>query len=193
LSDTEVLKESTAVEIDFDELVLENHQLVRLFLARFVHCPQRVDDLAQETFVTAFKQLHRFEGRSKPSTWLVGIARNKALQFMRLEQRRKNKIRSFVNSLPGFRQLQESNSDLLEDESMERIEALKDCLSQLPSHSFELIEQFYFGGVSAVTIAAESNAKESSIRMKLKRIRHVLQKCIRLKLKTNTLGGLRSS
>lgn len=193
MADIEVIKERAAVEIDFDDLVLENHQLVRLFLARFVHCPQRVDDLAQETFVTAFKQQHRFEGRSKPSTWLIGIARNKALQFLRLEQRQKNKIRNLVNSMPGFRQLQESQSDFLEDESVERIEALKNCLSQLPSHSFELIEQFYFGGVTAVAIAAASNAKESSIRMKLKRIRHVLQKCIRLRLGNNTPDGLRSS
>lgn len=182
MSDTEVLTERTEIEIDFDDLVLENHQMVRLFLARFVHCPQRVDDLAQETFVTAFKQLHRFEGRSKASTWLIGIARNKALQFLRLEKRRRDRTRTFFNSLPDFRQLQESDKELLLDESVERLETLKDCLGELPVQSFNLIQQFYFGGVTAVTIAAQTNAKESAIRMKLKRIREVLQKCISSKL-----------
>lgn len=182
MSDTEVLTKRTGIEIDFDDLVLENHQMVRLFLARFVHCPQRVDDLAQETFVTAFKQLHRFEGRSKASTWLIGIARNKALQFIRLENRRKDRTRRFINSLPGLRQLQEVNHESLVDESMERLEALKNCLGQLPLRSFELVEQFYFGDVTAVTIAAQTDAKESAVRMKLKRIRQVLHKCISSKL-----------
>jgi len=149
-----------------------------MFLARFVHCPQRVDDLAQETFVTAFKQQHRFQGRSKASTWLIGIARNKALQFLRVEQRRKDRTKTFINSLSGFRQLQDNSSEPLEAENMERLEALKNCLGQLPSRSFELIEQFYFRGATAVTIAAQSNAKESAVRMKLKRIRSILQKCI---------------
>ena len=182
MSDIEALTERTGIETDFEEFVLENHQLVRIFLARFVHCPQRVDDLAQETFVTAFKQQHRFQGRSKPSTWLVGIARNKALQYLRLEKRRKDRTRTFINSLPGFRQLQYSNSESLLDDSMERIEALKNCLGQLPQRSFELVEQFYFGDVTAVAIAAQTNAKESAVRMKLKRIREVLHKCISLKL-----------
>lgn len=182
MSDTKVLTERTGIEIDFDELVLENHQLVRLFLARYVHCPQRVDDLAQETFVTAYKQLHRFEGRSRASTWLIGIARNKALQHLRLEKRRKDRTRTFFNSLPGFRQLQQSDNELLLDESVERLEALKDCLGQLPVQSFELVEQFYFGGVTAVKIAAQTNAKESAVRMKMKRIRQVLHKCISSKL-----------
>lgn len=182
MSDTEVLNERTGIEIDFDEFVLENHQMVRMFLARYIHCPQRVDDLAQETFVTAFKQQHRFKGHSRPSTWLVGIARNKALQFLRVEKRRKDRTRKFINSLPGLRQLQLGKEEPLCNESVERLEALKNCLGELPQHSFELVEQFYFGGVTAVAIAAQSDAKESAVRMKLKRIRHVLHKCISSKL-----------
>lgn len=182
MSDTEVIEEVAAVEIDFDELVLENHQAVRLFLARFIHCPQQVDDLAQETFVTAFKQLHKFRGQSKLSTWLIGIARNKALQFMRMEARRKDRVQRFANGIRGFQQLQDAMSESLESENSTRLEALEHCLDQLPPHSFSLIEQFYFGRVSAVAIAVQSNAKESAIRMKLKRIRHVLQKCIRTRL-----------
>lgn len=182
LSGTEVLTEGTGIEIDFDELVLQNHQMVRMFLARFVHCPQRVDDLAQETFVTAFKQLYRFEGRSKPSTWLVGIARNKAIEFIRNEQRRNERVRKFVDSNLGLLRLQESTVDSLANETSERLEGLKHCLGKLPAHSFELVEQFYFDEVSAVAIAAATEARESTIRMKLKRIRDVLQKCIRSRL-----------
>lgn len=182
MSDAEVIADRTDFEIDFDELVLENHQMVRLFLAWFIHCPQQVDDLAQETFVAAFKQLHTFRGHSKPSTWLIGIARNKALQFLRLEKRRKDRVQKFVNSMPGFLQLQQMSGEELADESSDRHEALELCLDQLPNHSRELIDQFYFGRVSAVSIAVQSGSKESTIRMKLKRIRGVLQKCIRAKL-----------
>ena len=179
MSDTEVASDTTASGFDFDELVLEYHQCVRLFLARYFHCPQQVDDLAQETFVAAFKQKHLFEGRSKPSTWLIGIARNKALQFIRLEQRRKDRVQKFITSSPGFHELHEGTPESLADESQERVEALRHCVSQLPLHLFELVEQFYFRGITAVAIADSSGAKKSAIRMKLKRIRDVLQKCIR--------------
>ena len=184
MSDTEVASDTTASGFDFDELVHEYHQCVRLFLARYFHCPQQIDDLAQETFVAAFKQKHLFEGRSKPSTWLIGIARNKALQFMRLEQRRKAKVQKFADSSPGFRELYEGTPESLADDSLERVDALKHCLGRLPPHLFELVEQFYFGGITAVTIAANSGAKESAIRMKLKRTRDVLQKCIRVTLES---------
>ncbi len=185
MSDTEVIKEIAATAIDFDELVLENHQSVRLFLARYIHCPQHVDDLAQETFVTAFKQLSRFRGQSKPSTWLIGIARNKALQFMRMEQRRRNKVLRFADMMLGYEQLQHGSCESLENEYLNRMDALEHCLDQLPPHSLSLVEQFYFGRVSAVAIAVQTGAKESAVRMKLKRIRNVLQKCIRTKLENN--------
>jgi RNA polymerase sigma-70 factor (ECF subfamily) len=47
--------------------------------------PMEAEDVLQETFISAFRALDRFEGRSLLSTWLYRIAYNAAL--MRLRKR----------------------------------------------------------------------------------------------------------
>ena len=48
--------------------------------------PHEAEEVLQETFISAFKALPRFEGRSQLSTWLYRIGYNAAL--MRLRKRR---------------------------------------------------------------------------------------------------------
>lgn len=51
------------------------YDAVYRFCARRVG-PDRASDVAQETFLTAQKVLHKFRGESSLSTWLFGIAHN---------------------------------------------------------------------------------------------------------------------
>jgi len=45
--------------------------------------PQDAEDVLQETFLKAFKNLHTFKGDSKIKTWLYRIAVNEALMMLR--------------------------------------------------------------------------------------------------------------
>jgi len=45
------------------------------------------EDVVQETFLRAYKQLHRWEARSSFSTWLYRIAANYSLDLMRRRKR----------------------------------------------------------------------------------------------------------
>jgi RNA polymerase sigma-70 factor (ECF subfamily) len=58
----------------FAALVDANQQAVRGFLRRFSGDWADADDLAQEAFVTAWRRLDRFEGKSSFRTWVCGIA-----------------------------------------------------------------------------------------------------------------------
>src|SRR3977135_4328979 len=49
------------------------------WLLRLVGDETLAEDLLSETFLSVWRQAHRFEGRSSVSTWLLAIARNKAL------------------------------------------------------------------------------------------------------------------
>jgi RNA polymerase sigma-70 factor (ECF subfamily) len=61
----------------FGELVREHQSALRLFLRQLTRGDAALaDDLAQETFVDAWRSLARFQGRSSFSTWLFGIAHN---------------------------------------------------------------------------------------------------------------------
>lgn len=167
---------------DFDTLVIEYHQTVRMFLARYVHCPQQVDDLAQDAFVAAYKQRNKFRNDSKISTWLLGIARNKALQYLRTEKRRLEKQTGYANSDRILRSLDALQCETNVSDAQARLELLKECLGLLPEKSARLVSHYYFDQMTAVSIAHRLKEKESAIRMKLLRIRGVLQKCITSKL-----------
>ncbi|MCR8848441.1 RNA polymerase sigma factor [Rossellomorea sp. SC111] len=57
-----------------------------------------VEDLVQETFVKAVRNIDRFKGDSNPKTWLIRIARNAAID----ESRKRRKEETKRNRLIGF-------------------------------------------------------------------------------------------
>ena len=50
--------------------------------------PDAADDLAQETYLRAFRALPAFEGRSSARTWLLGITRRTCADHLRSVVRR---------------------------------------------------------------------------------------------------------
>ena len=54
---------------------------------RIVNNPTVADDVIQETFIKAHRDIRRFEGHSQLGTWLYRIAINQALDTMRKKQR----------------------------------------------------------------------------------------------------------
>ena len=61
----------------FGELVRRHQSCVRNFLRQLTGGDAaQSDDLAQDTFVQAYRSLARYRGESRFATWLLGIARN---------------------------------------------------------------------------------------------------------------------
>jgi len=61
----------------FGELVRQHQSAVRGFLRHLTRGDDALaDDLAQETFILAYRQIGRFRGEARFSTWLLGIAHN---------------------------------------------------------------------------------------------------------------------
>jgi len=61
----------------FGELVVRHQSAVRNFLRQLTRGDAALaDDLAQDTFVEAYRSLERFRGEARFSTWLLGIAHN---------------------------------------------------------------------------------------------------------------------
>jgi RNA polymerase sigma-70 factor (ECF subfamily) len=56
------------------------------WLLRFVSSEALAEDLLSEVFLDVWRQADRFEGRSSVSTWLMSIARYKALSARRVRR-----------------------------------------------------------------------------------------------------------
>jgi RNA polymerase sigma factor (sigma-70 family) len=75
----------------FGELVKRNQTSVRHSLRQLSNWNEALaDDLAQETFIQAYRGLHQFNQKSKFSSWLYRIAYNQFLQHCRSNQAQKN-------------------------------------------------------------------------------------------------------
>lgn len=64
--------------------LFENHAdyLFNYAISR-VNDEHTAEDLVQETFISALKSYGSFEGKSKASTWLIAILKNKIIDFYR--------------------------------------------------------------------------------------------------------------
>jgi RNA polymerase sigma-70 factor (ECF subfamily) len=78
----------------FERLVREHQVPVWRFLCHFLGDPALADDVTQETFLRAYRNLPRYEGRSRFSTWLFQIARNAAIDAIRSSSRRARLVAS---------------------------------------------------------------------------------------------------
>jgi len=67
----------------FRELVERFHRPVYALLVRIVRQPELAEDLAQESFLKAWKALARFDPARKFSSWMFKIAHNTALDELR--------------------------------------------------------------------------------------------------------------
>ncbi len=68
----------------FEQLLRRHQGMVRAQLRRLLHGDNaKADDLAQETFVLAWRKLHQFRGDARFSTWLYRIAYSCFLQARR--------------------------------------------------------------------------------------------------------------
>jgi RNA polymerase sigma-70 factor (ECF subfamily) len=78
-SDPELLARARDAEDSsaFGELVRRHQSTVRLFLRQLTQGDTVLaDDLAQDTFIAAYRNLSKFRGESRFTTWLLGIANN---------------------------------------------------------------------------------------------------------------------
>lgn len=86
----------------FEQLVRRNQGMVRAQLRRLLHGDEAAaDDLAQETFMLAWRKLDQFRGDARFSTWLYRIAYTCFLQVHRAPARH----------------------EAIDDEAMERLQA----------------------------------------------------------------------
>lgn len=68
----------------FEQLMRRHQGMVRAQLRRLLHGNNaEADDLAQETFLLAWRKLHQFRGEARFSTWLYRIAYSCFLQDRR--------------------------------------------------------------------------------------------------------------
>jgi len=92
-SDAVAVAQAQAGDQDAFGMLVERHS-IRLFqmVYRMTGNEQDAEDLVQETFLRAYKQLNRFEARAGFGTWLHRIAANCSLDLLRKRKRLEQRV-----------------------------------------------------------------------------------------------------
>ena len=88
-SDEQLVKQSLKGDNQaFDELVLRYQNKIYHLCYRYMGNPEDANDMAQETFIKAFRALRSFRGNASFGTWLHRICNNVCLDELRRRKRR---------------------------------------------------------------------------------------------------------
>lgn len=162
----------------FADLVKEHQASLRVFVRSLGVEPGWVDDLAQDAFVVAYREMDSYDPDRDFGKWLRGIARN----LVRNELRKQGRHRRILHE-----SLSQHLLDLAEKEedqvAASQLSSLRDCVEQLPSRSRELVHSRYYEGWDATTLADKFEMKAATVRQTLLRIRRQLYQCINQRVK----------
>src|SRR5882762_10679287 len=87
VSELELVRRCQAGETEaFDQLVTRYRTRVFAMIYNMVHNEQDAWDLAQDSFVKAWKSIRRFRGRSSFYTWIYRIVMNVTIDWLRKKQ-----------------------------------------------------------------------------------------------------------
>jgi RNA polymerase sigma factor (sigma-70 family) len=83
-ADQALITRILAREVDaFEELYRAYRPRLTRFLFKLVHRPQMVEEVMNDTLMVVWDRAHTFNGTSKLSTWIFGIAYRKAMKALR--------------------------------------------------------------------------------------------------------------
>lgn len=77
------VQEENHVEIDWDAFFKKNQKKIYYFIRNRVNSHEDANDILQMIFLEAFRNKHKFNGLSKPETWVYGIAKNVVMNHYR--------------------------------------------------------------------------------------------------------------
>ncbi len=176
LNETEVIASARAGSLDaFGELVRRYQANIRACLVIRLKNPHDAEDLAQDTFITAFQKLPDFDTKLPLGPWLRGIAFNLLRNFQK-------KNRPFAiggeTELAGLIDARIAERHTPHQEST-LFTALEDCMEKLDPSARQLLHRRYHDDAPVQDIAKESQRNHSTVTMQLHRLRAALAECIR--------------
>jgi RNA polymerase sigma-70 factor (ECF subfamily) len=141
--------------------------------------PAQAEEIVADTLYEVWRQPSRFRGESQFSTWLIGIARNKALLVYR--SRRPDEDHADLDDV----------AEIIPDEGpdgyarlaeQQRREGVQHCMGKLSEEHRECLHLVFYEGMSLAEVAAIQRCPENTVKTRLFHARQKIKNCLRLLL-----------
>ena len=149
----------------FEELVRRYQRMVHALAYRMTGSLADAEDLAQETFLRAYRQLDSFRGDAKFSSWLYRIAVNTCLNWRKSAQRREKLHQDWADS----------DRDTASGTSEQAVR-IQEGLTRLPAKQQAALVLTTYEGMSHAEAARILNCSETTISWRVFAARKQLKK-----------------
>jgi RNA polymerase sigma-70 factor (ECF subfamily) len=151
----------------FEVIVRRHGPLMRAYAIRLMSSTAEADDVVQESFITAWQQLHTLTDGSAVKSWLMRIVSRKGVDRLR-SRRRYDDIDTVEVAAP------ETSGPENSAQVRSQMDALKQALARLPEQQRECWVLREVGGLSYDEIAEQLSVPVPTVRGRIARARETL-------------------
>jgi len=177
MDDRLLVEQSAQNNMDaFRLLILRYQRMIFSYLRNFLLPMQVQEDLAQETFMRAYRNITDFDSEKGASfsTWLIKIARNLAVNEMAKMRRRKAHSGGFRDEDHGRNE--KSPQEILEQRHFKS--RIHDAISRLPEKFHTAVVLSYFDELSLEEIAEIENCPVGTVKSRVFRGKQILRQIL---------------
>ena len=156
----------------FEQLYARHYRQLSRYLTRLIRRPEMVEEAVNDTMFVVWEKAARFEGRSKVSTWITGIAYLKGVKAL-------DRLKTMPEQ--GATNLEESDEN---EEKMNLINMLgledwlRNGLDRISPDQRSVVELTYFSGYSYKEIATIMKCPVNTVKTRMFHARRRLAKLL---------------
>jgi RNA polymerase sigma-70 factor (ECF subfamily) len=145
----------------FKLLYMRHRMRVFRFVIRLVGNESTAEEVVNDVFLQAWRHVQEFKGNSQVATWLLAIARFKAIS----ECRRRSEVQLDERAAAVIED--PSDSPAISTEKRERSDIVQKCLAKLSPIHRDVINLIYYQGKKVEEVAQFTGAPISTIKTRM--------------------------
>jgi RNA polymerase sigma-70 factor (ECF subfamily) len=165
-----IIAKIRAGSVDAFTQIIEHYQVpIIRYLYRLTGDYETAQDLAQETFIQAYKGILKTNSELRLKAWLYRIATNNAWQYYR-----RKKLLSFI----PFDEFRKSGTPNVDNQSEKMVEemAIQEALCKVPSEQRACLVLHYVEGFKYREIAETLGISEDAVRKRVQKGKQIFQR-----------------
>ena len=162
-------------ESAFRELYKAFSRKVYAYLMNQVQDTARAEEILADTMYEVWRAPGRFRGDAQFSTWLIGIARNKALMAYR--SRRADEVHDDLDDIAETK-ASDAPDAFAQLADKQRSQGVRHCMDKLSDEHRECMHLVFYEGFALAEVADVQGIPENTVKTRLFHARQKIKKCL---------------
>lgn len=164
----------------FRELYKAFSRKVYAYVLNMLNDHARAEEVLVDTMYEVWRHPERFRGDSQFGTWLIGIARNKALMIYR--SRRPDELHDDLDDIAETAAA-DTPDGFAELAGKQRREGVQHCMGRLSDDHRECLHLVFFEGMTVAEVAEIQRIPEGTVKTRLFHARQKIKNCLQTLLR----------